>query len=130
MDPLDVFDAGRMTVAQDPTGAAFGVWQAGTMRGAQLANEAGTFTWNECQTAEPEPGGVLRSLVRPRSRRDAGRLGRAVPGCSKSTTRRWPGTSSSRRKEGRRCAAELVDDLRGRGHREARAVQAKLGGRR
>jgi uncharacterized protein len=37
MDPFDVFDAGRMTVAQDPTGAAFGVWQAGRHIGAELA---------------------------------------------------------------------------------------------
>ena len=29
VDPFDVFDAGRMTIAQDPTGATFGVWQAG-----------------------------------------------------------------------------------------------------
>ena len=27
-DPFDVFDSGRMAVAQDPTGAVFGVWQA------------------------------------------------------------------------------------------------------
>ena len=63
MDPFDVFDAGRMTVAQDPTGAAFGVWQAGTMRGAQLANEPGTFTWNECQTAEPETAAAFYETV-------------------------------------------------------------------
>ncbi|MGE5689245.1 MAG: VOC family protein, partial [Pseudomonadota bacterium] len=36
MDPFDVFDSGRMTIAVDPTGAAFGVWQAGTHIGAQL----------------------------------------------------------------------------------------------
>ena len=53
MDPFDVFDAGRMVVAQDPTGAAFGVWQAGEHHGAQLANEPGSFTWNECQTTDP-----------------------------------------------------------------------------
>ena len=29
MDPFDVFDAGRMTIATDPSGAHFGVWQAG-----------------------------------------------------------------------------------------------------
>ena len=63
MDPFDVFDAGRMTVAQDPTGAAFGVWQAGTMRGAELANEPGTFTWNECQTAEPETAAAFYEAV-------------------------------------------------------------------
>jgi hypothetical protein len=54
MDPFDVFDAGRMTVAQDPTGAAFGVWQANQHIGAQLANEPGALNWNECQTRDPE----------------------------------------------------------------------------
>jgi predicted enzyme related to lactoylglutathione lyase len=51
-DPFDVFDSGRMTVAQDPTGAVFGVWQAGTHHGAQLANEPGAFQWNECETRD------------------------------------------------------------------------------
>ena len=54
MDPFDVFDAGRMTVAQDPTGAAFGVWQANRHIGAQLANEPGTLNWNECQTRDAD----------------------------------------------------------------------------
>lgn len=53
MDPFDIFDSGRMTVAQDPTGAIFGVWQAGNHHGAQLANEPGTQVWNECQTNDP-----------------------------------------------------------------------------
>ena len=53
MDPFDVFDSGRMTVAQDPTGAIFGVWQAKEHIGAQLANEPGTFVWNQCQTSDP-----------------------------------------------------------------------------
>jgi predicted enzyme related to lactoylglutathione lyase len=53
MDPFDVFDSGRMTVAQDPTGAVFGVWQAKEHIGAGLANEPGTFTWNQCQTSDP-----------------------------------------------------------------------------
>jgi uncharacterized protein len=52
-EPFDVFESGRMVVAQDPTGAAFGVWQAGEHHGAQLANEPGSFTWNECQTSDP-----------------------------------------------------------------------------
>jgi predicted enzyme related to lactoylglutathione lyase len=53
MDPFDVFDSGRMTIAQDPTGAVFGVWQANEHLGAQLANEPGTFLWNQCQTTDP-----------------------------------------------------------------------------
>jgi uncharacterized protein len=54
MDPFDVFDSGRMTIAQDPTGAVFGIWQAREHIGAQLANEPGTLNWNECQTNDPE----------------------------------------------------------------------------
>jgi predicted enzyme related to lactoylglutathione lyase len=53
MEPFDVFDAGRMTVAQDPTGATFGIWQANTMIGAELANEPGTLSWNQAQTPDP-----------------------------------------------------------------------------
>jgi len=52
MEPFDVFDSGRMAVAQDPTGAVFGIWQAGEHHGAQLANEPGSFTWNEVQTPD------------------------------------------------------------------------------
>jgi uncharacterized protein len=54
MDPFDVFDAGRMTIARDPTGATFGVWQANRHIGAQLANDPGTMNWNECQTTDAE----------------------------------------------------------------------------
>jgi predicted enzyme related to lactoylglutathione lyase len=53
MDPFDVFDSGRMTIAQDPTGATFGVWQAKEHIGAQLANEHGTQLWNQCHTPDP-----------------------------------------------------------------------------
>jgi uncharacterized protein len=52
LDPFDVFDAGRMTIATDPTGAHFGVWQANQHIGAQLANDPGTMNWNECQTRD------------------------------------------------------------------------------
>ena len=51
-EPFDVFDSGRMTVAQDPTGPVFGIWQAGTHIGAQLANEPGSLSWNECRTPD------------------------------------------------------------------------------
>jgi uncharacterized protein len=50
MDPFDVFDAGRMTVAADPSGAVFGLWQAGTHVGSQLRGEPGTLNWAEVQT--------------------------------------------------------------------------------
>src|SRR5215475_197369 len=47
MDPFDVMDVGRMFVAVDPGGAAFGVWQARAHTGMGLANETGSVTWNE-----------------------------------------------------------------------------------
>jgi predicted enzyme related to lactoylglutathione lyase len=46
-EPMDVMDAGRMAVAVDPAGAAFGVWQARAFPGAQIVNEPGAMRWNE-----------------------------------------------------------------------------------
>ena len=54
LEPMDVFDAGRMVLAQDPVGAVFGVWQAKEHIGAQLATEPGTMMWNENVTPDPE----------------------------------------------------------------------------
>jgi uncharacterized protein len=47
MDPFDVLDVGRMGIAVDPGGAAFGIWQSRTHTGVGLANEPGSLTWNE-----------------------------------------------------------------------------------
>ncbi len=47
MDPFDVMDVGRMFVAVDPGGAAFGVWQARAHSGVQRANEPGSLIWSE-----------------------------------------------------------------------------------
>ena len=49
--PMDVMDLGRMAVFADPTGAVFGIWQAGTFIGAAKVNEPGAFGWNELNTA-------------------------------------------------------------------------------
>jgi uncharacterized protein len=47
MEPTDVMEAGRMLVGVDPTGAAFGLWQARNHSGAQVVNVPGAFTWSE-----------------------------------------------------------------------------------
>jgi predicted enzyme related to lactoylglutathione lyase len=47
MDPMDVMDVGRMAVATDITGAAFGIWQARSHSGAQVANVPGALAWSE-----------------------------------------------------------------------------------
>ena len=45
--PMDVMSEGRMAVAMDPAGAAFGLWQGGNTTGIGLANEPGSLSWNE-----------------------------------------------------------------------------------
>jgi predicted enzyme related to lactoylglutathione lyase len=47
LGPMDVMEEGRLAVALDPTGAAFGLWQGGGTTGIGLANETGSLTWNE-----------------------------------------------------------------------------------
>ena len=47
MEPMDVMDVGVMAIAQDPGGAVFGIWQARAHTGAGIANEPGSFIWNE-----------------------------------------------------------------------------------
>ena len=54
MAPMDVMDYGRMAVLADPIGAAFGVWQPGTHKGAEIVNEPGAYTWSELITTDVE----------------------------------------------------------------------------
>jgi len=53
-EPMSVLDYGRMAVLADPTGAVFGIWQAGKNIGAGVVGEAGAMTWNELNTRDPE----------------------------------------------------------------------------
>lgn len=63
MDPFDVFDAGRMTVAQDPTGATFGIWQPRNHIGAQINNESNAFCWGELATRDADAASAFYSKV-------------------------------------------------------------------
>ena len=63
VEPMDVMDAGRMAFFMDPGGAAIGVWQAGTNKGAQVVNEPGAVTWNELQVRDPEAHKAFYSAV-------------------------------------------------------------------
>ena len=62
--PMDVFDAGRMAMLQDPQGAFFAVWQPKQHIGARVKDEPGALTWNELQTSSADAaaefyGGLL-----------------------------------------------------------------------
>jgi predicted enzyme related to lactoylglutathione lyase len=50
--PMDVMDLGKFAIVTDPAGAAFGVWQPGTMPGADLTGATGALSWNELQTRD------------------------------------------------------------------------------
>ncbi len=52
VEPMDVMDVGRMAIFADPAGAVFGIWQAGTHKGAGLANEPNTYGWSELVTTD------------------------------------------------------------------------------
>ena len=51
--PMEIPESGRMALAADPTGAAFGLWEAAAHRGSELVNEPGTVVWNELVTPDP-----------------------------------------------------------------------------
>ncbi|MBB5872933.1 putative enzyme related to lactoylglutathione lyase [Allocatelliglobosispora scoriae] len=52
MAPFDVMGFGRMAVFLDPSGGAFSVWQGGSMPGADVLGEPGSFGWTELNTRD------------------------------------------------------------------------------
>ena len=52
--PMDVFEAGRMAMCQDPQGAFFAIWQPKQHIGAGVKNETGAMFWNELLTTDRE----------------------------------------------------------------------------
>ncbi|WP_030612553.1 VOC family protein [Streptomyces sclerotialus] len=54
MDPMAVGDFGHMTIAADPGGVTFGLWQPGTHQGFEKQGEPGSYCWAEITTREPE----------------------------------------------------------------------------
>jgi uncharacterized protein len=61
--PMDVMDAGRMAIAADPGGAAFGIWQAAAHTGVGVANEPGSLCWNENMSRDFEGNKVFYRAV-------------------------------------------------------------------
>lgn len=51
-DPMQIADAGSMTMFVDPVGAVVGLWQPGTHRGFQLYQELGAPCWFELLTRD------------------------------------------------------------------------------
>jgi uncharacterized protein len=63
LPPGDVGPLGRMFIAADPTGAAFGVWQAGQHIGAEITNEPGGMTWEDLRSPDPDAARAFYTAV-------------------------------------------------------------------
>lgn len=63
VEPMPVHDLGTMAVFLDPSGAAFGAWQAGTFAGAEVVNEPGALVWNELATRDPQGAAAFYGAV-------------------------------------------------------------------
>ncbi|MEU8525765.1 VOC family protein [Streptomyces sp. NPDC048629] len=50
--PKDFGEEGRMAQYSDPLGGQFAVWQPGTTRGIELADEPGSLFWTELYTSD------------------------------------------------------------------------------
>ncbi len=55
MGPFDVFEAGRMAVVQDPTGAIVSAWEPRANIGAKVVNEPSALSWADLVTPDPDP---------------------------------------------------------------------------
>ncbi|MFJ3670963.1 VOC family protein [Streptomyces sp. NPDC090106] len=53
MEPMAVGDFGTMCLARDPSGAVFGIWQAGVHEGFEAVARPGAFAWAEVFTRDP-----------------------------------------------------------------------------
>jgi predicted enzyme related to lactoylglutathione lyase len=61
--PFDVYDAGRMAVIQDPTGAAFCIWQTKGNAGVGIAGVDGTLCWADLSTPDPDRARKFYSIL-------------------------------------------------------------------
>ena len=61
--PFDVFDIGRMAVAQDPTGAVFKIWQSIRHMGVGIMGENNSMCWQELATRDLDGAKKFYSTV-------------------------------------------------------------------
>ncbi|GAA0482321.1 VOC family protein [Streptomyces stramineus] len=67
MGPMQVGDFGTMVLARDPSGVAFGVWEAGSHEGFGAMAVPGAYCWSEVFTREPEKSDTFFTAVFPYS---------------------------------------------------------------
>jgi len=75
VEPFDVFDVGRMAIAQDPTGAHFKIWQPLNHIGVGVINENNAMCWGELATRDLETSKKFYSTAfgwNPQTKEDDG----------------------------------------------------------
>ncbi|ARP73606.1 VOC family protein [Streptomyces pluripotens] len=65
MEPMQVGEFGTMCLAREPSGAVFGVWQAGSHEGFEVTATPGAYCWAEVFTREPGKADGFLSAVFP-----------------------------------------------------------------
>ncbi|MFJ8199292.1 VOC family protein [Streptomyces sp. NPDC096152] len=63
LEPMRVGDLGTMCLAREPSGAVFGVWQAGRHEGFEATAVPGAYCWAEVFTREPEKADAFLTAV-------------------------------------------------------------------
>jgi predicted enzyme related to lactoylglutathione lyase len=63
LPPGQVGAMGSLLVGLDPTGAPFGVWQAGEHIGAGIVNEPGALVWEDLRSPDPDRAASFYSGV-------------------------------------------------------------------
>jgi predicted enzyme related to lactoylglutathione lyase len=63
MPAMDVMDAGRMAVLEDPSGAMFCLWQSNKHMGAGKVQEHGSMAWCELETRNIDAAGGFYSKL-------------------------------------------------------------------
>jgi predicted enzyme related to lactoylglutathione lyase len=72
VEPMTVGTLGRMAFGADPSGAAYGIWQAMEHTGVQISNEPGSLVWNELMTRDYEAARTFYAAVFGYSYEDMG----------------------------------------------------------
>jgi predicted enzyme related to lactoylglutathione lyase len=63
VEPMEIPGFGVMAIGIDATGGAFGIWQAHSMIGFEIAGEPGGVTWTDVRVADVEAGRAFYSAV-------------------------------------------------------------------
>ena len=63
VEPMQVGPFGRMVIALDPQGNAFGLWEAGEHTGVQRFGEPGSLVWNEAAVDDTEKARAFYGAV-------------------------------------------------------------------